>query len=231
MFKNVYFLLIGVFAMMLVGFLNTSDVEVTTLTQSETNILNPALVNYSGFGITLVQNGDDTFTINGTVSGTQYVSLLDVDVSHTTSSLLHNTSTNLLLDSDAYVLSINILSGSMSSANSYILVNGVETPKIQLVLPSASNYGELSNTLVNSEHAIMFGFVSGTVYTNYTFNIMLEKGTVASPFEYYDVEVTTLVNGTDDYIQSIISASPYLVSMFVIVGVVSFLVTGKKEDE
>jgi len=229
MFKNVYLLLIGVFAMMLVGFLNVSDSE-TIVTTIGSNLLEPVLQGYTGNGITITTDDNNIYTINGTSTiGTGlYISMLDLNVSNGDWSIIDDVVSTLPFSANDYTLSITEISGTTDSVG-IVYVNKLMT----FVLDTSPSKLVDNATLITDTYSFtLFIGATGTVYDNYTFSVMFETGSVANEFSTYGtIETLVTVNGTNDYIQSIIKASPYLVSLFVIVGVVSFLVTGKKEDE
>lgn len=236
MFKNMYLLLIGVFAMMLVGFLNVSDSEEIVVIPNGEPINNILEVNFE----TITSNGftishdNNVITVNGTGTETDfYFNLLDGSVSITDYNALFSTSYFTFDSSTDYVLSTNKLSGTYTadvklyikddSGVSFVSFSPISLYKEGTFLTDTTN-------LSGWVYIKLFG-----TYDTYSFNIQLEEGTTATEYVSYndgeDEEVLMVVNGTDDYISSIIKASPYLVSLFVIIGVVSYLVTGKKEDD
>jgi len=239
MFKNVYLLLIGVFAMMLVGFLNTSDVAiVTNETVFNDNLLTEEITTLTTFGVTLTRISDHTYMLNGTNTGSEgYYSLTNDYYTGTLGGLYANATYKVYNTNTALTWSNEHISGSYTRGGAmyptvFIIADDSTAGGVNL-LPNVIT----SHTVSLAQNDIYVGTYitaiivrANDVYDNYIFTVKLEYGDTATAYSTTN-EVTTLVNGTDDYIQSIISASPYLVSMFVIVGVVSFLVTGKKEGD
>ena len=231
MFKNVYLLLIGVFAMMLVGFLNVSDSESISYADLPTsdNLLIPSLTTETINGVTFTHLGDNIYSVNGTATGDAYVSLLDSNLSNTLIATLVSLSSywSPTITND-YTWSGEMISGTAGSL--YVYVYKSDDTNLGNALFNVVNAETTGNLLDSESFTLVLKIKNSQVYDNAIFSLRLESGTVASSHTT-STEVITYVNGTDDYIQSIIKASPYLVALFVIVGVTSYLMTGKKEND
>ena len=219
MFKNVYLIIIGVFAMMLVGFLNVSDS--TTITYITSDNLTEVLVTDGSVcdGVTWTRD-NNTITLNGTSTQHTYMSLLDTNIC-LSGIIMPSNGATINLPTNDYVLSVNYISGTITGSISFGMNDGAVALVPMLV--TTTNREETDNFLVN-DYVSHSDILIGTVFTNYTFHIMFETGDTASDYEPAgEIEIITVINGTSDYIQTIISASPYLLGLIIVTSVATIL--------
>lgn len=140
------------------------------------NLLNPIGQSQTYGDMAITNNGDGTFTINGTSNANWGFSLTDL-----------NTTPIVLQANETYTQSLEILSGDLGDA---------------LIVPAFKNDGgsisynyfrssknSLTSTKTTTEKMTCYSYnvywTSGTTITNCTFRVQLEKGTKANHYTAY----------------------------------------------
>lgn len=151
----------------------SEDVEIKVTGK---NLFEPKLKIATSNGITCINNGDGTFTLNGTA--------ID-NVSFRLDQSTPNGNDNLKIYNGDYTLSCKEL---VSGVNFTLMQ--IDTWKSPLSTKVDRKF--MTTNIDNMEEMFMYVYVfSGTTLNDLTIRPMLEKGTIATDFEPYKEKVTT----------------------------------------
>lgn len=182
--------------------INNVSVEgnATELTIQGINMCAARLGNISSYGVTFRNNGDQTWTVNGTASSGAYYYLTETS----------RVGNNYLFDlNGTYTLNGEVVSGSISAgegtgdtgANLTVRTASTTTALLGGSFNIASQSFAHPTKAVNATSCVVaFQLRQGCVYNNFTFRVMLNKGGLM-PWEEYKTPV--VVNSPFDTATSI----------------------------
>lgn len=143
-------------------------------------------------GVTFTNNGDGSYTINGTATGSTWFFI---------NQSTRTGSDNYLSLHGVYSISIETLAGSASALSVALRQYPEDINSLTATLSNPKIYGT-----VDSDHIVIGVYVSrDSVYTGYKFRVMVNKGTEALPYVDYIAptvvtDMTTLLTTAKQYI-------------------------------
>lgn len=151
----------------------SEDVEIKVTGK---NLLEPKVKTTTFNGITCINNGDGTFTLNGTATESASFRL---DQS------THLGNDNLKKYNGDYILTCNeLISGTK--------VDLMQIDTWKLLLSAVANEKSVSGYIDNVDNAFIYVYIlKGIKVDNLVIRPMLEKGTIATEFEAYKEKITT----------------------------------------
>ena len=122
---------------------------------------------------------DNVITLNGTATGTMWP---DFIWGIQTNTVTHNKCKYYFSEQpEDCIVSINVLSGTATGGSFVIIAN--DDGSSTFGLKFSNSQGTITHKANGVNRAYLSGIVSGTKFDNFTFEIMLEKGSVATAFE------------------------------------------------
>lgn len=155
----------------------TNSLKVTSCNKNVFKITSP-LKHSINSGVDISIN-DNVITLNGTATGTMWP---DFIWGIQTNTVIHNKCKYYFSEQpEDYTATINILSGTATGGSFVIFANDDSSSAFEFKLSNLqSTITEKANGV---NRAYLSGITNGTKFDNFTFEIMLEKGSVATAFE------------------------------------------------